>query len=93
MVDPNARLTRAGSEVRAFKAGTHDLLSSGLVDAGSGYCSQSSMPVHLGIAEAWKGKIDIEVITLAGGLRHASVVRNIDPKDYTGRSLRIITTR
>ena len=40
----------------------------------------------------WKGKIDIEVITLAGGLRHTSIVRDVDPDDYRGRSLRIITT-
>lgn len=93
VADPNARRTRAGSEVRAFRAGTRQLLSSGLVDAGSGYCSQSEIPVHLGIPAAWTGKIDVEVITLAGGTRHASVVRNIEPADYKGRALRIITTR
>jgi hypothetical protein len=93
VTDPNARRTRAGSEVRAFRAGTRQLLSSSLVDSGSGYCSQSDMPVHLGIASEWKGRIDIEVITLMGGTRHASVVRNVDPSAYTGRSLRIITTR
>ena len=51
------------------------------------------MPVHLGITESWKGRIDIEVTTLAGGLRRISIVRNIDPDAYRGRSLRIITTR
>jgi hypothetical protein len=90
---PDARRTRAGSEVRAFRAGTRQLLSSGLVDSGSGYCSQNERPVHLGIPEEWTGRIDVEVITLAGGTRHASVVRNIDPAAYTGRSLRVIATR
>jgi hypothetical protein len=93
VADPNARRTRAGSEVRVHRAGSRELLSAALVDAGSGYCSQSEMPVHLGIPENWKGKIDIEVITIAGGTRHASVVGGIDPADYRGRSLRIITTR
>jgi hypothetical protein len=93
VTDPNARRTRAGSEVRAYRAGTRDLLSSALVDAGTGYCSQSEMPVHLGIANQWKGKIDLEVVTLIGNTRHASIVRAIDPGDYRGRSLRIITTR
>jgi hypothetical protein len=93
VTDPNARRSRAGSEVRAYRAGTRQLVSSGLVDSGSGYCSQNEMPVHLGIANEWKGRIDIEVITIAAGARHASVVRNIDPADYAGRSLRIITTR
>jgi hypothetical protein len=93
VTDPNARRTRAGSEVRAFRAGTRQLLSSALVDSGSGYCSQSELPVHLGIGNEWTGKIDIEVITLLGNTRHASIVRNIDPSAYRGRSLRIITTR
>jgi hypothetical protein len=92
VTDPNARRTRAGSEVRAFKAGTREMLSSALVDSGSGYCSQNEMPVHLGIHEGWTGRIDIEVTTLAGGLRRISVVRNIDPGAYKGRALRIITS-
>ena len=93
VTDPNARRSRAGSEVRAYRAGTRQIVSSGLVDSGSGYCSQNEMPVHLGIANDWKGKIDIEVITFLGNVRHASLVRNIEPGDYVGRSLRIITTR
>jgi hypothetical protein len=92
VTDPNARRSRAGSEVRAFKAGTRELLSSALVDSGSGYCSQSDLPVHLGIAQSWQGRIDIEVTTLAGGLRRVSLVRNVDPDAYRGRSLRIITS-
>jgi hypothetical protein len=92
VTDPNARRTRAGSEVRAYRAGTRELLTAVLVDSGSGYCSQNEMPVHLGIPESWQGRIDIEVTTLAGGLRRVSVVRNVDPAAYRGRSLRIITT-
>ena len=93
VTDPNARRSRAGSEVRAYRAGTRQLLSSALVDSGSGYCSQSDVPVHLGIGADWTGKIDLEVVTLLGNERKASVVRGIDPKDYSGRYLRIITTR
>ena len=93
VTDPNARRTRAGSEVRAYRAGTRQLLSSAIVDSGSGYCSQNEMPVHLGISGDWQGKIDLEVITIAGGARHASVVRDVSPADYRGRSLRIITTK
>lgn len=93
VTDPNARRSRAGSEVRAFRAGTRLMLSSALVDSGSGYCSQNEMPVHLGIGDGWKGKTDIEVITLFGNVRYTSTVRNIEPSDYRGRSLRIITTR
>lgn len=93
VTDPNARRSRAGSEVRAYRAGTRQLLSSAIVDSGSGYCSQSDLPVHLGIPDDWPGRVDIEVITIAGGARHASIVRDVNPDDYRGRSLRIITTR
>lgn len=92
VVDRNARRTRAGSEVRLYRTGTRQLLSAGLVDSGSGYCSQSQMPVHLGITGAWTGNIDVEIITLLGGSRRVSLVRDIDPDQYRGRSLRIITT-
>jgi hypothetical protein len=92
VVDRNARRTRAGSEVRVYRTGTRQLLSAGLVDSGSGYCSQSEMPVHLGVPATWKGRIDIEIVTLIGGARRVSVVRDIDPDGYRRRSLRIITT-
>jgi hypothetical protein len=93
VTDPNARRSRAGAEVRAFRAGTRQMLASALVDSGTGYCSQSEMPVHLGIAYDWSGNLDIEVITIAAGARHASIVRDVNPGAYRGRALRIITTR
>lgn len=93
VTDRNARRTRAGSEVRAYRAGTRELLSAGLVDSGSGYCSQSETPVHLGVPAAWQGNIDIEIVTLLDATRHVSVVRGVNPNQYAGRALRVITTR
>ena len=93
VTDRNARRTRAGSEVRAYRAGTRAMLASGLVDSGSGYCSQSETPVHLGVPSDWTGRIDIEIVTIVGGARHLSIVRDIDPDQYRGRALRVITTR
>jgi hypothetical protein len=93
VTDRNARRTRAGSEVRAYGAGTRQLLSAALVDSGTGYCSQSEMPAHLGIAASWSGPIDVEIITMIGNSRHVSIVRGIDPDQYAGRALRVITTR
>lgn len=92
VTDRNARRTRAGSEVRAYRAGTRGLLSAGVVDSGSGYCSQSETPVHLGVPRSWRGRIDIEIITLVAGRRHSSIVRDVDPDQYRGRALRVITT-
>jgi hypothetical protein len=34
----------------------------------------------------------VEIVTLLGGSRRVSLVRDIDPEQYRGRSLRIITT-
>jgi hypothetical protein len=93
VADGNARRTRAGSEVRAYRAGTRELVSAALVDSGSGYCSQSELPVHLGIPQEWRHAVDIEVVTLSGGQRHVSIVRNIAPDAYKGRALRIIAAR
>jgi hypothetical protein len=93
VTDRNARRTRAGSEVRAYAAGTRQLLSAALVDSGSGYCSQSEMPVQLSISASWNGPIDVEIITMLGNSRHMSIVRGINTDEYRGRSLRVITTR
>lgn len=93
VADGNARRTRAGAEVRAYRAGTRMSLSAELVDSGSGYCSQSEMPVHLGVPAAWQGPIDVEITTMIAGARHTSIVRAIDPDQYRRRSLRIITAR
>ena len=93
VTDRNARRTRAGSEVRAYRAGTKELLSSGLVDSGSGYCSQSETPVSLGIPHSWTGHVDVEIITMLDRARHVSIVRGIDPDHYRIRALRVITTR
>ncbi len=93
VADSNARRTRAGAEVRAYRAGTRDLLSAALVDSGSGYCAQSETPVHLGVPSSWTGKVDVEITSLIAGARYISAVRDIDPDRYRGRSLRIITAR
>jgi hypothetical protein len=78
--------------VRAYQAGSRHLLAAAIVDSGSSYCSQSEMPVHLGIG-AYAGRVDLEITNLSGGMRHLNRVANIDVGAYKGRSLRVITTR
>jgi hypothetical protein len=63
VVDDRGRDTRAGSEVRVYAAGTRRLLGSGLVDTGSGYCSQNVMPVHIGLGST--SRVDIEVTSMS----------------------------
>src|SRR5256885_6862720 len=45
VVDAHGRHTHAGSEVRVFASGTRRVLGGRVVDTGSGYCSQSVVPV------------------------------------------------
>jgi penicillin G amidase len=62
VLDARGRATRAGSEVRVFAAGTRKVLGAGIVDTGSGYCSQNVMPVHVGLGSM--DRVDIEVTAL-----------------------------
>jgi hypothetical protein len=62
VVDQQGRATRAGSEVRLYLAGTRKVLGAGLVDTGSGYCSQNVMPVHVGLPSM--NRVDVEVTAL-----------------------------
>jgi hypothetical protein len=88
VTDERGRHTRAGSEVRVYQRGTRRLLAAGLVDSGSGYCSQNAMPVHLGVPETWQGVVDVEVTIVAGGQRRLNVLRNIDPARHSRSPLR-----
>ena len=74
VVDRAGRATRAGAEVRVYAAGTRRLIGARVVDSGSGYNSQSDMPVHFGLGTATR--VDIEVIDPAKGLRQVHQFRN-----------------
>jgi hypothetical protein len=88
VTDERGRHTRAGSEVRVYQGGTRRLLAAGLVDSGSGYCSQNAMPVHLGVPDTWQGAVDVEVTIVARGQRRLTALRNIDPARYSRSPLR-----
>jgi hypothetical protein len=49
--------------VRVYAAGTRRLLGAGLVDTGSGYCSQNVMPVHIGLGSS--SRVDIEITSMS----------------------------
>jgi hypothetical protein len=71
VLDAKGRATRGGSEVRVYSAATRAVLGAGLVDTGSGYCSQNVMPVHVGLPST--ARVDIEVTTF--GTRGRVVTR------------------
>jgi hypothetical protein len=77
VLDGRGRETRAGSEVRAFAAGTRKLLGVGIVDTGSGYCSQNAMPVHVGLGSS--GRVDIEVTSMSKSGRVVTRSAGITP--------------
>jgi hypothetical protein len=91
VTDTKGRLNRAGAEVRVFASGSRRLLSSALVDSGSGYCSQSVAPVHLGVPSDASARVDIEVTVAARGERRVTTLKDVDPSAKRGQTLRVQT--
>lgn len=85
VADARGRLTQAGAEVRVYRAGTRQLVASGIVDTGSGYCSQNAMPVF--VAAPPEGRIDVEVTSPARARRAVTRVAGVDPVSLAGRPL------
>ncbi len=83
VLDENGRYTKAGSEVRLYRAGTQDLLGSRLVDTASGYNSQNAKPVHFGLGEDIA--VDVELTLMSPSGRKTIVYENVDWKTLAGR--------
>ena len=60
--------------------GTRKLLGTGIVDTGSGYCSQNVDPVHIGLGT--DGAVDVEVTTLGKGGRKVTKVSKVSPDQF-----------
>lgn len=75
VLDWRGHANRAGAEVRVYATGTRELITSGLVDSGSGYNMQNDLPVHLGIGQA--AAVDVEVTWPANGARKITRVANV----------------
>ena len=71
--------------MRVYAPGTRTVLGGRLVDTGGGYCSQSVIPVHLGLPRA--GKVDVEVTAMSSGGRKITRVANVDPNKLPNRVL------
>lgn len=89
VLDARGGHTHPGAEVRVFAAGTRRLLGTGLVDSGSGYCSQSVMPLHIGLPIA--GRVDVEVTTMSPAGRVVARTTNVTPAKLPGRVLVVKT--
>jgi hypothetical protein len=84
VVDSDGRHTKPGAEVRVYAAGTRTLISSGVVDTGGGYCSQSVAPVH--VAAGGAPLVDVEVTSMGPRGRQVTARRGWRTAD---RALRI----
>lgn len=85
VADANGRATRAGSEVRVYRAGSRTLLGTRLVDTGGGYDSQGATPVH--VATSGEERVDVEVTYLSVAGRQVTRVPGVRVVAYAGRSL------
>ena len=87
VVDAHGHATRAGAEVRIYATGTNRLLGMRLVDTGSGYDSQSDIPVHFGLASM--AQVDIEVTVPANGKRTTTRTRRVSPGSWVGKVMTV----
>lgn len=91
VLDAEGRSTRAGAEVRVYAAGTRTLLGTRVLDAGSGYNSQSDAAAQFGFAVP--GRVDVEVAWAGAGLPVKVLRRSVDPAAYRGRVLEVRVSR
>ena len=85
VLDERGRYTRAGSEVRVYKAGTRTLLGTRIVDTGGGYCSQNMAPVHVGLPSP--DPVDVEVTSFTAGRKAVTRASAVDPRALAGKPL------
>jgi hypothetical protein len=92
VVDERGRHTRAGAEVRVYAPGTRTVLGGRIVDSGGGYCSQSILPVHVGLPTLSPGgKVDVEVTRMTRDGRKVTRVANVNPDALPKRVLVVKT--
>jgi penicillin G amidase len=85
VLDHHGHATKAGSEVRIFAPGSRTVWGGRIVDTGSGYCSQSVIPVHFGLPK--ESRVDVEVTSLTKSGRKITRVANVDPNKLPRRVL------
>jgi hypothetical protein len=80
VIDAHGRRNPPGAEVRLFVAGTRQLIGLRLLDTGSGYNAQSSMPAQFGLGE--RRMVDIEITVPGGGVRRVTTVQGVDARAW-----------
>ena len=83
VLDENGRYTKAGSEVRVYRADTTELLGLRLVDTGSGYNAQNAKPVHVGLPS--DAPVDVRVTTMSPDGRKHTDFKGVNPRELGGK--------
>lgn len=91
VVDERGMETLAGAEVKIYERGTGALLGTRVVDTGSGYDSQNSLPVYFGLPPGLpsEGHVDIRVRFPAAGLSRLATMEDVDPRAFVGRAVTV----
>ncbi|MFT5142389.1 MAG: hypothetical protein ACI80V_002381 [Rhodothermales bacterium] len=76
VVDTEGHPAWPGAEVRVYAPGTETLLGTRLVDTGSGYDSQSDLPLHFGLPGV--GSVDVTVTIAGSAGRRTGFLTGID---------------
>ena len=84
VLDSKGNWTRFGAEVRLFDA-SGKILATRQVSTGGGYNSQSTAPLHFGLAKL--APVTVEVTFMTKGGRKKQTLKNVKPGDYYGKSL------
>jgi hypothetical protein len=87
VLDGDGRATRPGALVRVYAAGTGTALGAAVVDSGSGYDSQSDLPVNFGLASSQP--VDVEVLWPAGDRIVTVRMSGVDPEKHRGGVLEV----
>jgi hypothetical protein len=85
VLDHQGHATKAGSEVRIYAPGTRTVWGGRIVDSGSGYCSQSVLPVHFGLPK--ESRVDVEVTAFTKAGRKITRIPNVNPNKLARRVL------
>ena len=84
VLDSKGHWTKFGSEVRLYDA-SGKVIATRQVPTGGGYNSQSAMPLHFGLAKLAPVTVETTFMTKQG--RKKQTMKNVNPADFSGKSL------
>jgi hypothetical protein len=87
VVDELGAAVLPGSTVHVYAAGTDRLLGTRLIDSGSGYDSQSDLPIHVGLTSG--EPVDVHVIAPTPDGIFLKRIEGVNPEEVRGSVLEV----